>query len=136
MKVLWLLFAAVVLLFAVTSIIDAGPRNRALTTGQFFRELRDGTVREVEWQQDRISGTMNDETHFTIRAVPPDSPAGAQVMQVLTESGAKWDIVAPSWSSRILSVLPIIVISLIFFVFLNSFLARFAPPRPPMSGPS
>jgi ATP-dependent Zn protease len=109
--------------------IFASQLPKELDSNALIQEIRQGHVKEIDWQQSTVSGEFVTGSRFTSHFVPPDSPGAKPLQDAITEaknsgSGLIVRYLDPPASTTVLTVLgvvalPLMLIGLIYFLVLR-----------------
>lgn len=113
-------------------LLGAAPPKK-MNVSEFRRELTNGNIQTVNWQQSTIRGDFKLGTGeskartYEVRAFPIESPTGAELYSLIVGpqgQGAILNSEFPPVSAAILSALVMLVMPILLLVFLYFFLIR------------
>ncbi|MBX3110748.1 MAG: ATP-dependent zinc metalloprotease FtsH [Fimbriimonadaceae bacterium] len=107
------------------SLAPSAPEDLSLS--DFTQKVNEDTIKEVNWQQQIISGDYGvdgKKTKFTVYAVSSDSPAGADLIQLFDKKGVKYKINGAPPTAALIQlaglILPVILIGgFIYFMMVR-----------------
>lgn len=137
-KTLLIIFVAVVFGVALISSVGTGSSkggglfggpSQALSYSEFVKDLRltdkdAHKVKTVNWQQNSISGKLNDGSEYSVTVMEKDSSAAGPLVKMIEDSGAEFNFDHPPVIAMVLSALsfiafPAMILAVIYFLLIR-----------------
>ncbi|WP_227625028.1 ATP-dependent zinc metalloprotease FtsH [Fimbriimonas ginsengisoli] len=120
------MFAGLALLSVLSTNPGLGlaPKRTELRANEFFAKLDADEIKEANWQQQEITGTLVNGQMYKVRAPDPESNGAAPYAEALKKSKANWKVDSPPVINAVVSMLsviafPLMILALIYFLVLR-----------------